>query len=165
MNYLVLLFIGIIIGFVIIFIYHLIHGSKKDGKKKKILRYKCLDGHLVKSRGELIIDNYLNKLGLKHIYEDTIYVGGKPVKYDWFLPDFHVYIEYWGLNSKKYLKRKDKKLRLYKKGNLKLISIENSDLYNIYEVLFRKLKKFIDSRYITGIKHCPNCGNKLDNRF
>ena len=41
-------------------------------KQVKIGKYRCLDGHLVRSKGELIIDNYLFFLGLSHVYEKVI---------------------------------------------------------------------------------------------
>ena len=59
-----------------------------------------MDGHVVKSKGELIIDNFLHNQGINHIYEKTIKVHGNPIKYDWYLPDIDVYIEYYSLSCK-----------------------------------------------------------------
>ncbi|UCC19946.1 MAG: hypothetical protein JSV62_01315 [Promethearchaeota archaeon] len=128
--------------------------------------FKCLDGHIVKSKAELIIDNHLYRLGFEHIYENTIKIRGKPIKYDWYLPKFDIYIEYWGYFGKKYMKRKAEKLELYRKGKLKIISIEDIMLEDIYSYLENMVVKFIQSEIkIFKIKHCNNCGIALDDRF
>ena len=161
-----LIIIGILVFFIVLtYILIIFKFSKKKEKPIKATSYRCIDGDIVKSRGELIIHNLLTKLGLEHIYEKTIHVKGKPIKCDWYLPDSKVYIEYWGLFDKKYLKRKAEKIQLYKKGKLKLVSIEDIDLKNIYKVLPEKLSKYIDSNMLKSGKHCPYCGEELDNRF
>lgn len=158
--------------FVIFFalIYWVIRKILKIWRKKylpqKATHFKCLDGHVVRSKGELVIDNHLHRLGIKHEYEDTIRVRGRPLKYDWYLPEYKVYIEYWGYYGKNYLKRKEEKLNLYRKGKLKLISIEDIMLKDIYTNLEKELTKMIELHTITNTKkHCPNCGTELDYRF
>ena len=55
---------------------------------------------------------------------------------------------------------------MYKKGKLKLISIEDSMLENIYENLEKLLGKYIQvGNKKTKIQFCPNCGDNLDDRF
>ncbi len=130
------------------------------------MSFKCLDGHIVKSKGELIIDNHLHHLGLEHEYENIIEIQGNSVKYDWYLPEYEVYIEYWGYFGKNYMKRKEEKLKLYQKGKLKLISIEDVMLKDIYSNLENELVNIIkaDKNYHIK-KHCPGCGMELDDRF
>jgi len=112
--------------------------------------FKCLDGHLVKSKGELITDNYLYILGIRHEYEKKIKMLNHKVKCDWYLSEFNIYIEYWGFHGKNYLKRKKEKIKLYKKTKL-------------------KLKHFINIKEIEPLfgikKHCSNCGIALDERY
>ncbi|KKL78260.1 hypothetical protein LCGC14_2026630 [marine sediment metagenome] len=113
-----------------------------------------------------MIDNHLHRLGLEHEYENTIRVRGLPIKYDWYLPKYKTYIEYWGFYGKKYMKRKAEKLQLYRKGNLKLISIEDIMLKDIYTNLEKELNKTIKIKNLNvEKKHCPNCGVELDKRF
>ncbi len=140
---------------------------KKSEKKPQVSSFKCLDGHVVRSKGELIIDNHLHRLGIKHEYERTIKVRGNPIKYDWYLPKEKVYIEYWGFYGKDYEKRKAEKLNLYRKGKLKLISIENEMFSDIYPKLEVELIKMgIDlTKTISSKRHCPSCGLELDKRF
>lgn len=163
----VFIFGGIIFVVIFLIIYWVIEKILKSIKKKYIPKiatsFKCLDGHVVKSKGELIIDNHLHRLGIEHEYENTIRVRGHPIKYDWFLPKYKIYIEYWGYFGKNYMNRKEEKLRLYRKGNLKLISIEDIMLKDIYTNLEKELNRFIKKD--TKKRHCPNCGIELDKRF
>lgn len=110
------------------------------------------DKHQVRSRGELIIDNYLYDNKIRHFYEITLILNNKPVTPDFYLPDFDVYIEYWGYDENSqdkeiadtYEQRKLEKIELYKQNNIKLIEIENKDFEDIYTELddiFEKLTK------------------------
>ncbi|MFX1418144.1 MAG: hypothetical protein ACFE9N_04395 [Promethearchaeota archaeon] len=64
------------------------------------------------------------------------------------------------------MKRKAEKLELYRKGRLKLISIEDIMLEDIYSHLEDELAKYIQFNLkILTNKHCTNCGIELDDRF
>jgi len=78
---------------------------------------KTLDGNFVRSNTELIISNFLYSNSIKYKYEKK--VGS--FKCDFYLIKENLYIEYWGslYRSKTYYR----KLRYYKKNNLKLFSI------------------------------------------
>jgi len=161
-----------LLGF--LFIYFIItskHKHKISSNKGNIKKFRCLDGHLVRSKGELIIDNYLFFLGISHLYEKVIYLRGYRVKCDWYLPEYDVYIEYWGYSGKSYLKRKKEKLRLYRNQKKKLISIENWMFYDIYSNFNKLLKKYIKIDKINcwkstpSKKYCSKCGIKLDERY
>jgi hypothetical protein len=156
----------IILTYILIFIKYLTK-RRKNTQKKIVSTYKCLDGDIVKSRGELIIDNLLTELWIEHIYEKIIYIKGNKIKCDWFLPNFEIYIEYWGLEGdKNYLDRKNEKIKLYNKANLKLISVENADFNDIYKNFKEKFKKYdVDLDPYISNRHCPNCGAELDSRF
>jgi len=135
----------------------------KEIKPTRPSGFKCLDGHIVKSKGELIIDNNLKYFGIQHEYESIVNVYGNKIKSDWYLPEYELYIEYWGFFGKKYENRKKEKIKLYQKGKLKLISIEEAMLSDIYSNLKNQLENYIEINNLE--KHCPNCGNKLDDRF
>lgn len=167
------IFVGIISVLIFILIYYSIKKflkkKKKDQKENSISKFKCLDDHLVRSKGELIIDNYLYILGFNHIYEKKIKILKNQVKCDWYLPDYDIYIEYWGFHGKNYLKRKKEKIKLYKKAKLKLISIENHMFSDIYSNISKKLKHYIDIEKFNPPdamkRYCFNCGTGLDERF
>ena len=171
-NFLIIIGILCFLGFIIIYYYVTSkHKRKIWDNKSKITKYRCLDGHLVRSKGELIIDNYLFFLGISHIYEKAIFLKGNKVKCDWYIPEYDVYVEYWGYSGKRYFKRKKEKLKLYHKSKKKLISIENWMFYDIYSNINKLLKKYMkihkEVYWTPGQikKFCSNCGVELDERF
>lgn len=155
-----------VLFFIVIILYYAFKYLRKSRKSVLISSFKCIDGHVVKSKGELIIDNFLHINGIKHIYEKTIKVNGHSIKYDWYLPDIRIYIEYWGYYGKEYEARKKEKIKLYKKGKMLLLSIENEMFDDIYSNLRKKLGNYINiTESRNQIRHCPNCGVILDDRF
>ncbi len=118
-------------------------------------RFTCKDGHVVKSKSERCIDDYLFEHGISHAYERELPYGAteKEVLHpDFYLPNYlgegkHVYIEHWGFNENniQYTKTKKFKMPIYKKLGITLIcTYEKTDMGKIDAVLDRKLnKKFI----------------------
>ena len=115
-------------------------------------KYTCKDGHVVKSKSERDIDNYLFENDIQHAYEKELPYGAgeKEVLHpDFFLKDYlgkgkHVYIEHWGYNENNisYTKTKKFKMPIYEKLNITLICTnEQSDSGKIDSVLERKLNK------------------------
>ena len=107
---------------------------------------KTKDGHLVRSRAELIIDNMLYDYGLTHAYERELPIEEK-VLCDFYIPSKNggkaVYIEFWGISDNdKYLERKKIKQSIYKKYNLNLIEIEDKHIDNLDGHLPKLLLKF-----------------------
>ena len=104
---------------------------------------KTKDGHLVRSRAELIIDNLLYDYGLTHAYERELTVA-ETVLSDFYIPARDgrkaVYIEFWGINdNEKYLERKKTKLEIYKSHKLNLINLEDKHLDNLDSYLRKTL--------------------------
>lgn len=105
------------------------------------LPYTTEDGHKVRSMAEQRIDNWLYKNRIAHGYETQ--VGAKQCDFQIPLADgTSVYIEYWGLNDKKYLKDKEAKIKLYKEKRLSLIELTPLDK-DIELVLEKKLSAYI----------------------
>jgi len=115
-------------------------------KKIKSENIITIKGELVKSVGEAVIANFLFKHGIEYKYEE-IYseiVEDRKV----YKPDFtldlagnKVYIEYFGLDDKKYNKIKDKKIEFHKNNNNKFISIDRMPIEQIEYELDLELKK------------------------
>jgi len=100
------------------------------------------DGHLVRSRAELIIDNALYDYKLAHAYERRLPVE-EELYSDFYIPSASVYIEYWGMESDPhYIKRKNEKIEIYKKYDFKLIELTDEDISNLDDHLPKKLLKF-----------------------
>jgi hypothetical protein len=102
------------------------------------------DGHFVRSKSELIIDNWLYISGLVHSYEKKLPIDEDVVS-DFYIPSGNgrpqsVYIEYWGLEAdSKYQERMKKKIEIYKKYEFPLVELTDKDVENIDDVLPRKL--------------------------
>ncbi len=104
---------------------------------------RATDGHLVRSRGEMLIDNWLYMSGVAHAYERQLPIE-EDVFCDFYIPSGDkVYIEYWGLeNDAKYLERKKVKQEIYKKYNFNLIELQDKHIENLDDYLPKLLLKF-----------------------
>ena len=166
-DYIGFLFGGFVFLIIFVFFYYLLRKLrnffKKSYQPEAPSSFKCLDGHVVRSKGELIIDNFLHNNKIQHEYEKKIKVRGNPIKCDWYLPELDIYVEYWGYFGKDYMKRKKEKVKLYNQGKLTLLSIENIMFKDIY----LNLEKYFNGSIKTdnSKKHCPYCGVELDDRF
>lgn len=69
------------------------------------------DGHMVRSRGEAMIDGLLYENRIVHAYERLVPIE-QAMYCDFYLPEFNLYIEFWGMESNpKYKARKEKSWR------------------------------------------------------
>ncbi len=125
-----------------------------------------ITGIPVKSKGEKIIADYLTRNQIRYEYEREARGGwfifskkiGLP---DFYLPDYDVYVEYWGmldvensLDRGRYEKSMRWKMAQYHRYNIKFISLYERNLQNLDRV-FRK--KFED---VTG-RSLPRMFNDL----
>lgn len=115
--------------------------NSDDFRKKFPANLRTPDGHYVRSRAEILIDDFLYKNGIVHAYERRVNID-EDMYCDFYIPAQKLYIEFWGIEeNKQYVERKKKKLELYAKYNLKLIEVNNSDIENLDERLASKLRK------------------------
>jgi hypothetical protein len=119
--------------------------SKKNSKYPS-KRLKAKDGHMVLSRGELVIDNMLYDYGLTHAYERELPIK-EVVKSDFYIPARNggkaVYIEFWGIcDNSGYLERKKQKIEIYKRENYNLINIENKHIDDLDKYLPKMLLEY-----------------------
>ncbi|SFV51459.1 hypothetical protein MNB_SV-12-769 [hydrothermal vent metagenome] len=123
--------------------------SKKNIKKNidprksyKEPQYRTEDGHYVRSKAELIIDNWLYHQNIVHAYEKRLPTEENLLS-DFYLPQGKVYIEFWGYeNQEAYIKRKKIKQQIYKKYNFKLIELNDKEVQNLDDILPKILLKF-----------------------
>lgn len=113
--------------------------------------YVCDDGHIVKSKSERDIDNYLFEKNIPHAYEKKFFIDEKTeetINPDFTLPKFRdgedVIIEHWGFNenNKEYTKSKKYKIDIYKRKKTTLICTNEKDMQDYKIALERKLKTF-----------------------
>jgi len=112
---------------------------RRSSHSKQQGLYISLDGHLVRSRGEWMIDAALLYLGIRHEYEPRVQIDRHLLHPDFGLGN-GIYLEYWGLDTRSYRRYKGIKKNLFKHENLKLVSIESADLKNLLFILEKKLR-------------------------
>ncbi|MGN0796226.1 MAG: hypothetical protein ACI4MT_04670 [Christensenellales bacterium] len=106
--------------------------------------FTCKDGHIVKSKSERDIDNYLFEHKIAHAYEKTITINEEQFKPDFYLPDLDVYIEHWGYNEDniEYTKQKDYKIKKYIEKGITLICTNEKEMKDIDATLDMKFAKY-----------------------
>jgi hypothetical protein len=121
--------------------------NKDNFREKFEAKHRTIDGHYVRSKAEMLIDNWLYQYGLVHAYERKLPID-EDVYCDFYIPSGNgrpqaVYIEFWGLeNDPKYNERKNKKIEIYRREGLSLIELTDADLQNIDDILAKKLRQF-----------------------
>jgi hypothetical protein len=119
-----------------------ITSAPEDIRLKFEAKFRTIDGHYVRSKAEMIIDNLLYQYKLVHAYERKLPID-EDVLSDFYLPAGQVYIEYWGIeNDAKYAERKQKKKEIYAKYEIPLIELSDEDIQNLDDHLPKKLLKF-----------------------
>ncbi len=121
--------------------YNIIKSDPTEFREKFRAEHRAKDGHYVRSKAELIIDNTLYDYKIVHAYERKLPVE-EDVYCDFYIPTGKVYIEYWGLDEEKYLANKKRKLEIYSKYNFNLIELLEKDVSNLEDTLPAKLLDF-----------------------
>ena len=121
---------------------------KTDADKMDSFRHKfeathrTTDGHFVRAKAEMLIDNWLYMAEIVHAYERKLPIE-EEMYCDFYIPTGKVYIEFWGYdNDAKYQARKQEKLAIYQKYNFNLIELTDKDVLNLDDILPRLLLKF-----------------------
>lgn len=110
-------------------------------REKFKAEHRSTDGHFVRSKAEMLIDNWLYMAEIVHAYERKLPIE-EDVYSDFYIPTGKVYIEYWGYeDNPKYLQRKKVKQDIYEKYGFKLIELNDKDVLNLDDVLPRLLLK------------------------
>jgi hypothetical protein len=115
-------------------------------------------GEEVKSHGEQKIADFLASNGIRYEYERPIEVGiwiftDKLSCPDFYLPDYDVYIEYWGMvdvaddwKRREYVRAMRWKMAKYREYRIKFISIYPRNLRNLDWILRKKFHE------VTGVE-------------
>lgn len=105
-------------------------------------KHRSADGHFVRSKAEMLIDNWLYMAEIVHAYERKLPIE-EDVYSDFYIPTGKVYLEYWGLeNDPKYLARKKQKIEIYNKYGFNLIELNDKEVQNLDDHLPRLLLKY-----------------------
>ncbi|ANU38841.1 glycerol kinase [Vibrio scophthalmi] len=116
--------------------------SFSNFQQKFAAKHRTLDGHYVRSRGELIIDNWLYMNGIVHAYDRPLPIEQEQLC-DFYLPTGKVYLQYWGDDqgptdevSKQTIKT------LYQQHQFALIEVCVDEIDRLDEVLPNQLRAF-----------------------
>jgi hypothetical protein len=141
--------------FLLVVVMLLIWGFSESSKPEREYGVKSVTpkGEEVRSMAERQIADYFERNNINYVYEreakskflffeSTI---GHP---DFYLPDYDVYVEYWGLvdaddsrTRTQYVKNMKRKMGIYYQNNIKFISIYPRNLGNLDWMFRRKFKK------------------------
>lgn len=100
------------------------------------------DGTWVQSDGERLICEALGAEGVDYRYDERFRIlDGYAIRPDFYLPEFDVYIEYWGMDTADYKIGMLKKQQLYQQQGKRLISLYPADKPRLRETLLNKLRQ------------------------
>jgi len=149
------------------------------------IRSTTMTGEYVNSKAEQTIANYFTKQNILYQYEKTARTNGlifkeKISKPDFYLTQYDLYVEYWGLLDTKnrrtnssYKKTMRYKMARYHENKIQFVSLYPDNLSNldyIFRKRFREIKGFDLPRASSGStrpRFCESCGkqNELGSSF
>jgi len=148
-------FLVILLGIIALLIWVFSETSKP--KREYGVKSVTVRGEEVKSIGERRIADYFEKNNINYAYEREakgrfLFFDYKISSPDFYLPDYDVYVEYWGLvnaddswTRAQYVKNMKRKMAIYYQNNIKFISIYPRNLKNLDWIFRRKFKKVTGS--------------------
>ena len=100
-------------------------------------------GTAVQSNGEKRIAEFLECEKIDFVYDERFRIAeGDLIRPDFYLPEFDLYIEYFGMDTPDYLAKAEKKRILYQRAGKKLISLSFRDDAHLIETLREKLSRY-----------------------
>ena len=113
------------------------------------------DGVAVQSKGEKRIADWLTANGIPYEYDERFrIVEDTTIRPDFYLRDFDLYIEYWGMDTDRYNANRRKKQELYQREGRKLISLSREDDRHLEDRLLERLSLHIPAlmaRYASSV--------------
>jgi len=117
-------------------------GGEQGFRERFPAQHRTTDGHWVRSKAEMLIDNWLYMAGVVHAYERQLPIE-EEAYCDFYIPAGKVYIEYWGYErDQNYLARRQEKVGLYQKYQFNLIQLTDEHVKNLDDHLPRMLIRF-----------------------
>jgi len=107
-------------------------------------KLRTVDDVAVQSQGEKEIGDWLAQNAIAYEYDERMIVAGDTrIRPDFYLPEFDIYIEYWGMNTPEYVDNMRHKRILYQRERKRLISLYPEDIPSLDEILRQKLGLYI----------------------
>jgi HEAT repeats len=109
-------------------------------------------GTLVQSDGERRIADWLSAHDIAFRYDERFRIlSGHAIRPDFYLPEFDLYIEYWGMDTTDYKIGMLKKQQLYQQEGKRVISLYPSDKPRLDAILSAKLLRVADHPISPGV--------------
>lgn len=100
----------------------------------------AFSGQEVKSREELIVENWLYIAGVNHAHNYPLRAGNEAIRSDFFLPELQICIDIWGASDNAAtLTEKLNKQEFYKKHGYDFIELHDETIAQVDEVLAKQL--------------------------
>ena len=124
------------------------HSDKVDSRLKWPTEHRCEYGHYVRSKNEVIVDNWLYSHGVCHAYEKAVYdpEGDDWLYCDFYVPELGLYIEIWGMTTEGYTARRARKVEIYRRLGCRLLEIDGDAMKNVDDVLSRELARYANGQ-------------------
>ncbi len=118
----------------------------------------------MRSLAERQIADYFQKCNINYVYEKDakgkfLFWDYKISSPDFYLSDYDVYVEYWGLvnaddhwTRERYVKNMKRKMVIYYEKNVKFISIYPDNLKNLDWIFRKNLKRLQVSHFPTNAR-------------
>jgi hypothetical protein len=110
-----------------------------------------LRGEVVRSNSERVIADYFSRSGIRYVYERPAMSRSglrRISRPDFYLPDYGVYVEYWGLVNlsddparSRYERSMKWKMDQYRQNGVRLVSLYPSDLGDLDSVFSQELEQ------------------------
>jgi len=105
---------------------------------------RSFQGTAVQSLGEKRIADFLESEGVAYVYDERYRIAEADlIRPDFYLPEFDVYIEYFGMDTPEYRDNMLKKRLLYQRTAKRLVSVSYKDDANLVDILRQKLSRYI----------------------
>jgi hypothetical protein len=116
-----------------------------------------LKGEVVRSESEMVIADYFSRSGIRYVYEQPA-MGRWGLRRisrpDFYLPDYGVYVEFWGLVNlpdnyarSRYERRMRWKMAQYRRNGIGFVSLYPGELANLEAAFKSKLAQAVGGTY------------------
>jgi hypothetical protein len=135
-----------------------------------------ITGQPVRSKSERVIADYFTRHGIPYHYEamattnDWFIFKAKISRPDFYLPQYNLYVEYWGLvdspdprTRDNYVRTMRWKMAQYRNNNIRFISIYPSNLNDLDYYFKRKFREVMGFNFPIdpNITTCPICHQQI----
>ncbi|HEV2226497.1 MAG TPA: hypothetical protein VGR56_06810 [Nitrososphaerales archaeon] len=128
-----------------------------------------LRGEVVRSNSERVIADYFSHSGIRYVYEAPAmsrWVFRRISRPDFYLPDYGVFVEFWGLVNlpnnfarSRYVRSMKWKMAQYHRNGIKFVSLYPSELSNLDAAFRPKLEQSSGRTLNPQAKSfCTGCG-------